>query len=231
MTTRDARGLAAAEAEEEHIAAYLQHHPDFFERHLNLLARMRVPHVRGGGTVSLVERQITVLREKHGALERKLADLVQTGHTHEILAQKLHHLTRRLMRARSRHEAIACVEAGLREDFDAVHPVLLLIGEYPDLATHRFVRQLHADDANLKSFGSLFASGKPRCGQPRDAQRELLFGPLAKDVGSVALLPLGARGSLGLLALGATERDRFHPGMGTHFLARMADLVADALAA
>jgi uncharacterized protein YigA (DUF484 family) len=32
-----------------------------------------------------------------------------------------------------------------------------------------------------------------------------------------------------LLALGSTDRDRFHPGMSTEFLARMADLIADAL--
>jgi uncharacterized protein YigA (DUF484 family) len=35
---------------------------------------------------------------------------------------------------------------------------------------------------------------------------------------------------MGLLALGSTERDRFHPGMSTEFLARMADLIADAVA-
>jgi uncharacterized protein YigA (DUF484 family) len=59
----------------------------------------------------------------------------------------------------------------------------------------------------------------------------MLFGAQAKDIGSVALLPLGTRGSLGLLALGSPDRDRFHPGMGTEFLARMADFVADALTA
>ena len=40
---------------------------------------------------------------------------------------------------------------------------------------------------------------------------------------------LGEKGSIGLLALGSTDRDRFHPGMSTEFLARMADLIADAL--
>ena len=47
MTTREARGLSATENEEESIAAYLQHHPEFFERHQALLARLRLPHVRG----------------------------------------------------------------------------------------------------------------------------------------------------------------------------------------
>ena len=78
---------------------------------------------------------------------------------------------------------------------------------------------------------TLFATGKPRCGQVRDSQRELLFGTDANDIGSVALVPLGDKGSLGLLALGSTDRDRFHPGMSTEFLARMAELITDALSA
>jgi len=88
-----------------------------------------------------------------------------------------------------------------------------------------------ADDSNLKSFETLFSSGKPRCGQVRDSQREFLFGADANDMGSVALVPLGDKGSVGLLALGSTDRDRFHPGMSTEFLARMGDLVSDALTA
>ena len=91
------------------------------------------------------------------------------------------------------------------------------------------MRVVRADDPNLKSFESLFSNGKPRCGQARDSQREFLFGSDANDIGSVALVPLGDKGSIGLLALGSTDRDRFHPGMSTEFLARMADLIADAL--
>ena len=91
------------------------------------------------------------------------------------------------------------------------------------------MRSIRADDPNLKSFETLFASGKPRCGQARDSQREFLFGSDANDIGSIALVPLGEKGSVGLLAIGSTDRDRFHPGMSTEFLARMGDLIADAL--
>src|SRR2546430_5016435 len=43
MTTREARGLAAADEEEQSIASYLQRNPDFFERHQAVLARLRLP--------------------------------------------------------------------------------------------------------------------------------------------------------------------------------------------
>ncbi len=229
MTTREARGLSATESEEESIAAYLQHNPEFFERHLALLARLRLPHARGGSTISLVERQIEVLREKHASLEGKLADLVKVARGNDAIADKLHRFTRRLLAARSRADVIASVEASLREDFDAFHAVLVLIGDHGESTAQRFVRTVRSDDPNLKSFETLFASGKPRCGQARDSQREFLFGTDANDIGSIALVPLGDKGVVGLLAIGSTDRDRFHPGMSTEFLARMGELIADSL--
>ena len=229
MTTREARGVAAVESEEESIAAYLQHNPEFFERHHALLARLRLPHARGGSTISLVERQIEVLREKLAGLETKLAQLVRVARANDAVAERLHRFTRRLVRAVPRAEALARIEAGLREDFDAFHASLVLIGEGPDADGQHFVRTVRADEPQLRSFETLFNNGKPRCGQARDSQREFLFGAEADDIGSVALVPLGDKGSLGLLALGSTDRDRFHPGMSTEFLARMADLIADAL--
>jgi uncharacterized protein len=231
MTTREARGLTAVESEEETIAGYLQRNPEFFERHQGVLARLKLPHARGGAAISLVERQIEVLREKVAGLEGKLAELVRTARANDAIADRLHRFTRRLLHAVPRTEAIARIEAGLREDFDAFHAALVLIGEHQGLLSQRFVRAVPADDANLKSFESLFASGKPRCGQARDSQREFLFGPEGLEMGSVALVPLGDKGSIGLLALGSPDRDRFHPGMSTEFLARMADLIADALSA
>jgi uncharacterized protein YigA (DUF484 family) len=231
MSTREARGVAAAETEEEIVARYLQHNVEFFERHQPLLARLRLPHVRSGSTISLVERQVEVLREKHAALEEKLAEFVRVARANDAIADKLHRFTRRLLCAGSRDAVLKNIEAGLRQDFDSFNSVLLLVGDGPADADARFLRTIAQDDPRLKSFETLFASGKPRCGQVRDSQRELLFGAEADDIGSVALVPLGERGSLGLLALGSSDRDRFHPGMSTEFLARVAELVSDALTA
>lgn len=234
MTTREARGLATQpESDEESVARYLQHNPDFFERHQPLLARLRLPHARTGSTISLVERQVEVLREKQSGVEQKLAEFVRVARANDAIAEKLQKFTRRLLRASSREQVLAQVEASLREDFDAFHSTLLLVGTPgPGEAAQHFVRTVSADDAGLKSFDTLFASGKPRCGQARDSQRDLLFGSDASSIGSVALVPLMDKsGVQGLLALGSTDRDRFHPGMSTEFLGRMAELIVDALSA
>jgi uncharacterized protein YigA (DUF484 family) len=93
----------------------------------------------------------------------------------------------------------------------------------------RFLRVAAASDADIKTFESLLQSGKPRCGQVRDVQRDYLFGKDSVEIGSVALTPLGPKGELGILAIGASDAERFHPAMSTEFLSRIGELVTYAL--
>jgi uncharacterized protein YigA (DUF484 family) len=232
MSTQTARGLAAGQTDEERIERYLSLNPDFFERHQPLLARMRLPHIRTGSTVSLVERQVEVLREQKTDADRRLAEFIAVARANDTLAERIHRFTRRMLRAPNPVAAINTLEASLREDFDAFHSVLVLtapIASLVNVEAEPFLRKLPADDANIRTFEALLATGKPRCGQVRDTQRDFLFGPESASIGSVALVPLGESGALGLLALGSAERERFHPGMSTEFLKRMGELITDAL--
>ena len=231
MSTQTARGLPAGQTDEERIERYLALNPDFFERHQPLLARMRLPHMRTGSTVSLVERQVEVLREQKSDADRRLAEFVAVARANDGLSERIHRFTRRLMRASGPAAALNSIEASLREDFEAFNCVLLLTASFDSLPDNYepFLRKLPADDANIRTFEALLATGKPRCGQVRDSQRDFLFGPEAASIGSVALVPLGENGSLGLLVLGSAERERFHPGMSTEFLKRMGELITDAL--
>jgi uncharacterized protein len=232
MTSNQVRGLPAEPIDEQAVAQYLHRNADFFEHHPQLLARMRLQHPRNGSTISLIERQVDVLREKILTQETKLADFVKVARANNVLAEKIHRFTRRLLRAAGTGPAIAEIEASLREDFDTFHAVLLLTTAHAPTdqdPSWRFLRRVSAEDASYKSFDTLFAACKPRCGQIRDSQREFLFSGEAPNIGSVALVPLGGQPPMGLLALGSVDRDRFHPGMSTEFLARMGELITDAL--
>jgi uncharacterized protein YigA (DUF484 family) len=232
MTSNQLRGIPDETIEEQAVIQYLHHNPDFFEHHPQLLAKLRLQHPRSGSTVSLIERQVDVLREKIQTQDQKLAEFVQVARANNVLAEKIHRFTRRLLRTHGAGSAIGEIEASLREDFDTFHTVLVLTGDgLPDSDEPQcFLRRVPADDPALRSFDSLFAAAKPRCGQIRDSQREFLFGQEAPNIGSVALIPLGGQTPAGLLALGSVDRDRFHPGMSTEFLWRMGELISDALA-
>jgi uncharacterized protein len=214
---------------DDDIAGWLHSNPDFFSRNPELLAGLRVPH-DSGGAVSLIERQIDLLREKNHTADARFNELVNIARANGQLADRIHHFTRRLMRAATRRAILMQIDQGLREDFDVSQSVLVLFGGNADFTGLRFVRHVPRDDNNLTSFDSLFSSGKPRCGQVRDTQREFLFGADAAVVGSVALVPLGADAPVGVLALASDSNQRFHPGMSTDFLARLGEIVSDALA-
>ena len=81
----------------------------------------------------------------------------------------------------------------------------------------------------ISSPSSRCSPAASRAAARRVTQRQFLFCPEGLELGSLALVPLGEKGSIGLLALGSADRERFHPGMSTEFLARMAELIADSL--
>ena len=233
MSTSQARGLSTEALNDGRVAEYLQECPEFFERNSQLLDKLRLPHVRAGGaTVSLVERQVEVLRERNVALERKLKDLIEVGRSNDLLADRIHRMCQRLIRARSMIDTVQAIEISLREDFEAMHAVMIVfMDRSPELEREggRFLRIVTREDAEMKMFESLFQSGKPRCGQIRDTQRDYLFGKDTVEIGSAALTPLGTKGSLGILAIGASDAQRFTPGMSTDFLTRVGEIVSVAL--
>lgn len=210
---------------------YLERNPDFFERHNSLLGSLRLPHVTGG-TVSLVERQVSVLRQKDLKLERKLKELLDVARANDALAGKIHKLALRLLAARDLRQTLEAAEAALRTSFGADHSLLVLFGEpetYRDVDIGRFFRVLEREDPALAPFATFLGTSKPRCGQIRDAQRDFLFGNATDEVGSTALVPLGKQCRLGFLAIGSVDADRYHPAMSFDFLGRLGELVAEAL--
>jgi len=217
---------------EDVVHDYLKLHPDFFERHPKLLGTLHLPHA-SGGAVSLVERQVSVLRQKDLKLERRLKDLIEVARANDVLAAKIHALSLQLMAAADLPATVAAVEEAVRSGFGADHSVLVVFGDPAGFAaatTGRFFRAIDRDDPVLAPFATFLASGNPRCGQARDAQLEFLFRDDAGDVGSVALVPLGEQSETGFLAIGSADANRFHPGMSMDFLARVGDLVAASLA-
>ena len=234
MNKQPIRGVEPGSAAEDQIAEHLIAHPDFFERHPGALARLRLPHQRGSAAISLVERQMLVLRERHATLEQKLHELIENGRANDTIAERMHRLTRRLLRAGDASAVIAALEISLREDFGASRWVMLLTDPaYAALAgqpgTH--VRYVPRGSTDLKVFETFFESARPRSGQIREAQREFLFGAEGRQLGSAALVPLGERASLGLVAIASHDTERFVPTMSTDFLVRIGELVTEALTA
>ena len=231
MSTQRKADYLEEELSDNAVHKYLEAHPDFFERHKSLLGVMQLPHA-SGGAVSLVERQIALLRQKDLKLERQLKELIQVARDNDVIAAKIHQLSLQLLSKANLEATVAAIEEAARSGFGADQAVLVLFGDperFSDIGVGRFFRAVDRDDASLKPFGTFLGGNGPRCGQVRDSQMAFLFRDDSTEIGSVALVPLGNKAELGFLAIGSSDAERFHPGMSIDFLARLGDLVAAAL--
>lgn len=209
-----------AELSEEAVASYIKAHLDFFDRHPALLAALKLSHDAGGGTVSLIERQVNVLRDSNRQLERKLQTLVQVARENEDLSSRLHRLAIDLLEADGLDDTLATARELLRNDFHSTHVVIRL-----------FSNQTSATPDDLSMFDGLFESGRPVCGRLTQAQGKYLFADQSGEIASAVMIPLGDGKRFGILALGSPEADHFHPGMGTLFLGYLGGLIGAAVKA
>lgn len=231
MSTQAKRDYVEEQISEQTVHDYLSAHPDFFERHSTLLSSLVLPHA-SGGAVSLVERQVSVLRQKELKLERQLRELIQVARENDVLAAKIHKLILQLLAAGDLHRTISVLEEALRAGFGADQAVLVIFGDpesFEDIKVGRFFHVVSRDDEALKPFSTFLGGTSARCGRIRDSQRSFLFRGDADEIGSAALVPLGEGAEIGFLAIGSVDSKRFHPGMSIDFLTRLGELVAGSL--
>lgn len=209
MTTSPA---PAVDAEmEAAVAAYLHDHPDFVARHPEVLARLHIPH-GGAGVVSLIERQVAVLREQLTAERGRLNHLVARARDYEAFSNRLHELTVKLVLARDLAEASVALKATLREAFSAEAVALKL---FPLDQGERAV------DPLVRAFIEFIDRDRCLCGPLAGDQGEVLFGAAAAKIRSAALIPIKSHEQTGVLAIGSTDAKRFSPDMGTDLLERL----------
>ena len=109
--------MSEPEIHEDQLAAYLVEHPDFFERHPDLLAGLRFPPAHGNRAISLHERQLEVLRDKLRHTERKLGELVHLGKENDAIAERLQRWTRELLLTEDDDRLPGAVVDGMRNGF------------------------------------------------------------------------------------------------------------------
>jgi hypothetical protein len=209
----------------EEVAQFLRSHPQFFDQHPQLLETIYVPHPHGGRAIPLTERQIVSLRERVRVLEGRLGELIRFGEDNDAIGERVHRLSLALLGARDFATAVQALYFHLREDFAVPHVALRIWGRpgldgAPEATPVEQALREGVETMGAPQCGP--AAGNPFLGWFRDAQ---------EHVRSVALVPLGQTRTIGLLALGSEDPQRFYAEMGTIYLRRIGELTAGALAA
>lgn len=213
-----------SEITSEQVADYLRNHPEFFETQLDLLAFLKLPHP-SGNAISLVERQLDLLRQQNRALENKLMELVNIARDNQRVTDHLHTLAKELVEAQSLSDVVNVAQEVLREQFGM------------DFATIHFFDGVTDDEELLINdnhrtahFADFMKNARPLCGRLSEGQVSSVFGCNADQVVSSAMVPLTQAKDYGVLALGSRDAERFHPGMGVFFLEQLGALVSSSVA-
>ena len=216
------------ERAEQEIADYLRENPDFLVRHPDLVEELRVPHIYGEA-VSLVEYRSKRLREENRDLRQRLADLVRTARANEELSRRVHDLSLDVMECASADELFSRLYQGLPDHFGAEFTALRVFSP-PASSGDAGLAEFAGETApERRLFDALLSGARPLCGSPGRDQAEYLFGDQAEEVESSALIPLGQSASVGVLAIGSRDPERYLSGMGTVFLRQIGALVTRAL--
>lgn len=240
MSTRQ-QGISKDIAEEQTIVDYLRRHPDFFISHGGVLADLEIPH-NTEGAVSLIERQVSVLREQHRETKRQLQTLIQVARDNDRLNEQMQRLTLALLEAPDLAATLQILNDSLVNDFRADTLVVGLFMTQPqitelDAVDLTALRPLSIEDEGGASFASIINGGKPLCGHLRDKQIHYLFGEMMEDnIASAVVVALHNRAMdtlqtrcLGLLGIGSQDAKRYHAGMGTLFLSHLGELIGRAV--
>lgn len=215
---------------DDEIALYLKAHPDFLQRHPQLLETLELRHA-SGTAVSLIERQVEVLRGRCTRLEDRHKQLAEIARENELRASSVQRLARTLLAAPTLAMVIAGLTRCMRDDFDIDE---VYVGVQASVIRRQDIEGLHRLDAHnpvVKAYDNFFRTRLIECG-PIASEHAALFFPKARaPLQSAAVVPLEKEKNLGVLVLASSEPDRFQPRQGKLFLEMTAELLSSAIRA
>ena len=210
---------------EENVEKYLEENLDFFLDKPDILANLEIPHSKKG-SVSLVERQIDVLREENKHLKKKLNELIQNASSNHDLIKKIYEFSYKLIQSQNLEDTIKISYKYLIEEFGVKECTFLFFDKITQKQKH--VLFIKKTDNSLKPFKSFIDNTLPRCNRLKDEQYILLF-KKPKEVKSSALIPLGIERKLGFIAISSDDEDRFNPDMSMDYLVIIGQLISHSL--
>lgn len=207
--------------DDDTVREYLKNHNDFLQRNPDMLDFLHVSHA-SGSAVSLVEKQVAVLRERNTEMRHRLNALTANARENDKLYERTRRLVLRLLEASNERELCQYFLDSMRDEFAVEHASVILHG---DPAGSKNALRYETPERIKLEIGGLLKGRKPLCGVLRKEELKFLF-PGARELGSAAVMPLeGPADKLGVIAVGSSDADRYYTGMGTLFLTHIADVL------
>ena len=226
MTTQKESNQSLSPITADDVADYLNKNPEFFREHPELLSRIEVPHTGSGEAVSLVERQVQVLREQNQQVRKQLHELIEIARQNEELAKRMHKLALTLMDAAEPREIFSTLYDNLRKNFHAEKVSIRLFADPAFIDTYAGDEFAGKETSEKSLFKTIIDNREPLCGRMKQQQQVFMFGDDGNRIASSVMVPLHGPEWGGILAIGSYDPERFQPGMGVELLANMGEVLS-----
>ena len=194
------------------VSDYLRAHPDFFDQHPDVLGDLKLAHV-SDGAVSLVERQVALLRERNAELRRRLDGLVARAEQNETLLHATQEVISSLAERSSKDDIARLFCSLVKKSFSVELVAFHWCGDNGDSPSNAVASHL---------LGNKNATSGPL----RVHELKALFDEEATE-GSAALARLTTRRQeSAVIAVGSVDATRYGIGEGTLFLEYLADVIS-----
>ncbi len=200
---------------------YLQSHPEFFSQHPDLLAELKLPHA-SGMAVSLIERQVSVLRERNTELRHKLNGLLESARENDRLYQCTKRLVLSCLECDELGDLVDAIHYSFDKEFGVQYTQLVLIGESKRLVNAKFTSK----DQLQYQLGEQLKTNRTVVGNLQKEAKSFIFGERAPSIGSCAVSVLSFGHPLGVIAVGHDDPAYYHKHSGNLFINHIAEVVA-----
>lgn len=211
-----------ADSIEKVVREFLRENPDFLDKNTDILETMILPH-NSGKAISLVERQVGVMRDRNKEMRSRLDNMLQTAQDNDLLFEKTKRLVLNLLEAKTLGSLVEAVYDSLGKDYGIEFYSLTLFGDEKTLP--RTMARIASTEKANERVGTLIGANRTVCGVLREDEMVFLFGERGRQVGSVAAVPLRYDSLYGILAVGNSDPNFYKSSMGTLFLSYVAEIL------
>ncbi|MEE4145625.1 MAG: DUF484 family protein [Halieaceae bacterium] len=215
----------SAHLSDDAVREFLKENGDFLQRNPDLLDHLHVSHA-SGSAVSLVEKQVSVLRERNVDIRHRLKTLTTNARDNDKLFEQTRALVIKLLEADTVPGLYNAFTDAMEHGFDVEFASMILFGDDPAWQGCR----TDSLESARSHIGALLSGRKAVCGVLRKEEFDYLFKPRGginqfHQGGSAAIMPLADGTQLGLIAVGSKDPDRYTSTTGTLFLAHIAEVI------
>lgn len=205
----------------EQVVRYLKSHPDFFKQHAELLADLNFDH-ETEGAISLIERQVRLLREHHQTTRLRLVELSNIAKTNEALLNRIRTLSIAAAVGNTPKAILDALSKVIINDFGLDSMYLVVEHRVWPMYSENIISVTAEDLANLRNAVYNLPTF---VGRPSEKIRQLALKGKDDNTASITMARFKYKDLDSYMVIGSKDEEHFTNDMATDFVSYIANFL------